>query len=239
MNKIDLTGKRFGKLVVLEEAKPYIQPNGRKRLQWLCQCDCGNQKIILGDNLRGKKTESCGCLKKQKGLERLVDLTGQKFGRLTVIKLHHKNESTNHYYWECQCDCGGNAIVYGGHLKDGHTKSCGCLISNGEEKIASLLKENNINFKKQYTFDDCRGINNGKLRFDFGILKDNGELDYLIEYDGWQHKIKTNSKWDRDSRFENRITHDEIKNKYCEDNNIRLIRINSSQYKNLSIEDLV
>lgn len=58
----DLTGQRFGRLVVIERAEDYISPKGAKRPRWLCQCDCGNKKIVIGDDLRSKKTLSCGCL---------------------------------------------------------------------------------------------------------------------------------------------------------------------------------
>lgn len=57
---IDITGHRFGRLVVLG-----IADRGKHRnrsVYWLCQCDCGNQKIISGASLRGNVTHSCGCL---------------------------------------------------------------------------------------------------------------------------------------------------------------------------------
>lgn len=49
------------------------------------------------------------------------DITGQKFGRLTAIKYLGKSK------WRCKCDCGSVTDTYAGHLKNGHTKSCGCL----------------------------------------------------------------------------------------------------------------
>lgn len=60
------------------------------------------------------------------------DLTGQKFGRLTVISRATKDELLNkkrynQVFWKCLCDCGNIKFVSGGHLRDGHTKSCGCL----------------------------------------------------------------------------------------------------------------
>lgn len=61
----DLTGKRFGRLTVLEQAEDYIKPNGEHEAMWLCQCDCGNQKIILGTSLRHGRTKSCGCFDKE------------------------------------------------------------------------------------------------------------------------------------------------------------------------------
>jgi len=65
----DLTGRRFGNLTVIERSDDYIQPNGRRRARWLCLCDCGNTKTIIGESLRGGKTLSCGCLQKKRAAE--------------------------------------------------------------------------------------------------------------------------------------------------------------------------
>lgn len=230
---IDLTGQKFGLLTVLERAE-----NAGKQTRWLCKCECGKEKIVYTTNLRRGLTTSCGCYRKEKlSKDKLQDLIGQKFGKLTVIKLHHYEEKSRQYYWECVCECGGRAIVYGGHLKDGHTKSCGCIKSLGEMKIAKILSENNIPFKREYGFENCRGLSNGILRFDFAIFDNNG-LSYLIEYDGIQHDINYNSAWDKNNGFEIRQKHDQIKDEYCKKNKIPLLRIKSSQYKDLTYEDL-
>lgn len=55
-----------------------------------------------------------------------IDLTGQSFERLTVIKLIEKE---NGIHWFCECECGGNTTTTGNKLKSGHTKSCGCIKS--------------------------------------------------------------------------------------------------------------
>ena len=57
MKKIDLTGQRFGRLVVIRE---YGRKNGH--VAWLCKCDCGNEVVINGAYLRNGKSQSCGCL---------------------------------------------------------------------------------------------------------------------------------------------------------------------------------
>lgn len=57
---------------------------------------------------------------------KFTDLTGQKFGRLTVVK-QMPNNASNKVVWLCKCDCGNNAIVIGSRLHTGKTKSCGCL----------------------------------------------------------------------------------------------------------------
>ena len=60
-NKLDLSGKRFGKLTAIEEAQPYIAPCGQKQTRWLCKCDCGNSIVATVSNLRGGHYVSCGC----------------------------------------------------------------------------------------------------------------------------------------------------------------------------------
>jgi len=55
---IDLTGQKFGRLVVLR----FISKNNRYHKYWLCRCDCNKKKIIREDSLRSGNTQSCGCL---------------------------------------------------------------------------------------------------------------------------------------------------------------------------------
>lgn len=56
---------------------------------------------------------------------KFVDLTGQRFGRLTVIKRVENNGKK--VMWLCRCDCGNETTVFSGYLRNGDTKSCGCL----------------------------------------------------------------------------------------------------------------
>lgn len=60
-NKIDLTGQRFGRLVVVEEAGA----NKGGRILWRCKCDCGKISVVVGYNLRSGNTKSCGCYNKE------------------------------------------------------------------------------------------------------------------------------------------------------------------------------
>ena len=58
------------------------------------------------------------------------DLTGQKFGRLTVIEFSHRERhgfERTYIHWRCICECGNETVVRAGNLKQGTTKSCGCL----------------------------------------------------------------------------------------------------------------
>lgn len=58
---------------------------------------------------------------------KFIDLTGKKFGRLMVLKLAGKSKP-GAYKWSCICDCGASAVILGSLLRDGCTKSCGCLL---------------------------------------------------------------------------------------------------------------
>lgn len=86
-----------------------------------------------------------------------IDLTGQKFGRLTVVsKAETKNNAA---VWNCVCDCGKSVFVFGYNLRKGHTRSCGCL---REEKLGNKCK--NIKGKRfGRLVANCRAENNGKV----------------------------------------------------------------------------
>jgi len=61
------------------------------------------------------------------GRGRLTDLTGKRFGRFTVIS-RAENSPGNAARWNCKCDCGNERTVYGQPLRDGKSKSCGCIV---------------------------------------------------------------------------------------------------------------
>lgn len=155
---IDLTGKRFGKLVVIERDPLSI---GQKRVRWICKCDCGNIKSILGCNLTKpfNGVKACGCEKLGPRKNR-EDLVGQKFNRLLVLEeVKNSNNYNNNRYWKCQCDCGKIIVVDVGKLKNGHTKSCGCY--NLEK--CKLPRENLVGKKfNKLTVLKSVGVINGR-----------------------------------------------------------------------------
>ena len=69
----DLTGQRFGRLVVIGRApnhvtitlRPYLEPIKTQYAKWRCRCDCGNEIEALGLNLRAGRTTSCGCYRRE------------------------------------------------------------------------------------------------------------------------------------------------------------------------------
>ena len=80
----DLTGRIFGRLIVLERAEDYVYQNGKMKTRWLCECSCTekNKVIVHGSALKSGATQSCGCIIKEKLLEMCkrynkYDLTGE------------------------------------------------------------------------------------------------------------------------------------------------------------------
>ena len=137
---IDLTGNIFGRLTVLERDYDYpIERNLKNSgAYWKCKCSCGNFKTVRGRDLRNNIIQSCGCLGKEIRLEknhnRVENLIGQTFGKLTVIDKVIK-EKNNQLRWLCLCSCGNIVTVAKRDLVTGHSKSCGCLKS---ERIQQL-----------------------------------------------------------------------------------------------------
>lgn len=206
----DFMGRRFGRLVVVDRAEN--DKFGHRR--WKCLCDCGNTKVVIADNLKRGLTQSCGCLHSEcTHIATFVDITNQKFGKLTAETYCTENGKT---YWKCKCDCGNYTIVAANNLKNGHTQSCGCISGSiGEENIAKLLRDNNIEFEREKVFKDLP-----QRRFDFYIPS----LNRIIEFDGKQH-YQTCS-WDASLEdFEKARGRDKEKNEYCFKNKIDIVRI--------------
>lgn len=229
-----MIGQKCGLLTVIDEA-----PNDKSgNAMWKCQCECGTIIIAKGSHLRSGNTTSCGCKRTKSLIEynhtRMKDLTNQKFGELIALYQNGTNNNKN-IIQHCKCSCGNECNVPSADLISGNTKSCGCKRnkSYGEKKIAEILSNNNIKFKKEYI------INNEELsfkgRFDFYLP----DYSCFIEYDGIQHFQIGKGKFDNSQKFELTKQHDEEKNNYCKNHNIFLIRIPYTHYENININDLL
>lgn len=233
---IDLTGQNFNYLTVIERDFEKGKLHKTGKAYWKCQCKCGNIVSIVGSDLRNGKTQSCGCMRTTKGSYNGFDLLGKKFGKLTVLeRLPNRYEKR---YWKCECECGNIVEVSSSDLKSGHTYGCGCSKSKGEQLIGTILKELNFSFESQKSFDTC--INpktNKKLFFDFYLP----DFNILIEYDGIQHTKaldKTNG-WNNIENLLSTQERDSIKNEWCKNNNIPLIRISYEDFNKLNSDYLL
>jgi len=163
----DIRGERFGRLVVIDR----VDKNDG-RVNWLCECDCGNKAVVRGDSLvKDNATRSCGCLNKEKarliGLSKVEDLTGRQFGRLKVLKrAPNRNNEPGQVMWECKCECGNIFIALAQALKNGSTQSCGCLraekirercfIDLTGKRYGRLTVVKIEGFYKAYTIYECK-----------------------------------------------------------------------------------
>ena len=193
----DLTGMKFGKLLVIKQLE---ERSEHGHVQWICKCDCGNYVTKLGVRLRSGKAKSCGCIKR-------VDLVGQKFGRLTVIKsIGSKNQQ---HIWLCKCECGKETISNTNRLKSGWKRSCGCI---QKEQLAKRNKEN-----------AKHGLNNHPLHGVWHNMKDRCYRELCSEYqryggrgitvcDEWLHDFQSFYDWAITHGYTKGLTIDRIDN---------------------------
>lgn len=219
---VDLKGKVFNRLTV----QYYVGHS-----MWHCKYSCGNEKNIRASSLKSGATQSCGCLQKQRSTKNLI---GKKFGKLTVIEDSGERYDKN-IIWLCKCDCGRLYKARSTHLLDGHILSCGCeKISRGEYEIQKILKQNNIPYEREKTFQTCRFPDTNALaRFDFYV-----DNKYLIEFDGAQHFKKVDF-FGGQKGFQKRIQKDFFKTQWCKKQGIPLIRISYTKIGDIVLQDLL
>lgn len=158
----DITGQKFNRLTVLF---PVVGTGGG--VFWACQCECGNYIITRGDGLRRGTTKSCGCWNTEvriqqcnkRNLNKANEIFNQHFEFITPLKLLDVNEQQERLV-QCKCSCGNIFTTRIGHLKSGHTKSCGCQKNN-------LITES----KKK----DLQSQRFGKLTAQRSVLLENGK----------------------------------------------------------------
>lgn len=213
-------GQKFGRLTILEE------DHSRRPTRAVCRCDCGNVVNIARADVVAGHTQSCGCLQRERAHNaNIKDFTGatSSAGVKLIQPLFQNDKGV--WMWECVCPlCGNSFAAMPAKIMSCHTTSCGCMIRSSRERmIESYLNEIHARFKKQVRFDDCRHIYT--LPFDFAIYNDFDDLICLIEYDGEQH-FRPVDLWGGKEGYEATKIRDAIKNEYCKNHSIKLIRVN-------------
>ena len=219
----DLTGQHFGKLKVIERTESHISPSGYKYIMWRCQCDCGNFINVRTTDLKNNHTQSCGCLHKEMlSKAKLIDLTGQVYGRLTVIKRvddYISPSGSRKVQWLCKCKCGKEVIVTGNNLRKGNSKSCGCYNRELLPKINSTHNASNTRLYHIWICmkDRCYNPKNKKY-------KDYGGRGIII-CDEWINDFEAFANWAYDngyienvSRGECTIDRIDVNGNYCQQN---------------------
>lgn len=182
----DLTGQKFGRLLVLKKA---VDGN-YSTVRWLCQCDCGNTVERTNNGLIGvgvqkaKNPLCCGCSK-------FDDITGQRFAKLVAIKRVENDKPGAD--WLFQCDCGKTTISKQARVKRGMTKSCGCLHFSNNGLSKTKLKNNWSGM-----INRCHSPNVRNYK-DYGgrgiYVCDEWRYDFLVFYDwaitnGWHPDLQ-------------------------------------------------
>lgn len=192
--KIDLIGKTFGKLKVIEETP--LRKN--KSVVWKCQCECGNIEEFSTKELRSDgiiQCSKCGSYRQPINNRRIKDYSGQKFNYLTLLEKTGKKTNDGRDIYKCLCECGN--ITYGSlkDIKSNHKVSCGCKrkkynigdIINNREIIGIIGKKEK--FRKGNFYYKCKCLFCGRKyeslantldnTFSCGCLKSKGEFNII------------------------------------------------------------
>lgn len=166
---------------------------------------------------------------------KFIDRTGQKFGRLTLLK-RVENNKFNQVQWRCKCDCGKEVIVKSYSLTTGQTKSCGCLKKEQDYINIIKIKHNMINTRLyniwKHMKNRCYNSNNKRHKFYF----DKG----ITVCDEWKNDFMNFYNWAIKNGYKDNLTIDRINNNgNYEPSNCRWATIteqNNNQSKNIKIK---
>ena len=218
-----LIGQKFNKWTITEIVYNREKPDA------ICECECGTKKPVNLRTVLTGASKDCGCgRKKMLRRTKTKNILGQRFGKLVAVELLEESTKTHRRQYRCKCDCGNEIITTSTYLLTGQTNSCGCLLSYYNSYIQKLLDKMEIEYIPEYpTY-----VDNVRYRFDFYLP----EYNLMIEYDGEQHykPMRYNSNEEKNiSDFYKRQERDNIKTKYCSDNNINLLRIPYYERQNI------
>lgn len=175
----------------------------RKIFEGVCGCPDCHREFLVNNKLLTKEQAQA----KLNELFPSLHIVGEYINTFTPVELYCDIH-------ECRFMCSINNYLY-----KGKSACCPCDSAfKGEKLIADFLVNNNYKFNSQKTYDDLRGVNNGKLSYDFYL----NDYNTCIEYNGEQHYRPVNI-FGGEKRFKKQLLHDNLKRQYCEINNINLI----------------
>lgn len=219
---IDLTGKNIGDWEVIEYAG---------KSMWRCKCKCGKENLVDGKSLRNGKSKSCGSCASKKRMEyqekfqaKYQDISGMKFGKLTVVKRGGINKRGRHV-WICSCECGGTKEAEAYDLISGKIKSCGCLAqkkNKAKKKTSNRRSRSYRNPSLPDTAHVLYGMQTRCYNKSNPSYKNYGGRGIKI-CDEWmdkEHGVENFIKWCSESGYKKGLTIERIDNDgdYCPEN---------------------
>ena len=234
-----------------EEVKKFIEEDSQSGCKLLSkeyktahqklniQCSCGKTYKTKWNHFKNSNQRQCpDCgteLRTQARRLPIEEVLGYINSKGCELLSPYENLSSK---IKIKCNCGQVYETSYGLFRDlGYDKCKHCreenkVISHGETKIRNWLVDKNIKFKEEVTFDDLKLSNS--LRFDFGILNSQNKIKLIIEYDGKQHfgiGNFTDNTEEMIMQYQSTIQNDSMKNEYCFNNGIPLLRIPYNKYK--------
>ena len=173
---IDITGQKFGRLVAIKAT----EGRSKKGVLWLCQCDCGNTKLVASTHLRCGSVRSCGCLKEELRGKNFKKHGGSRTRLYRIWKqIHTRCNNPNSINYK---DYGGRGINLCEEWKNDFSSFLDWSTSNG---YAENLTIDRIDNDGNYCPENCRWVTNKKQQ-------NNKRSTVFIEYDGQKHSL---SEW--------------------------------------------
>lgn len=236
-------GEKNNRLTICDRA-----PNTKsKKARVICLCDCGKYTVINHQDFKTGKVKSCGCLSTEQKIERC---------KQTAVNFNAPERNINPFYeylsptnmrkgtnnqivWKIRCrQCGRyffeapNELVSEKRTHGNNPCHCWQKHSIGIQKILKILQNNNILYELEKTFETCISPKGNQLMFDIYLP----QFNILVEYDGEQHfKIAFGQD---EKKLLLQQEYDKIKNEWCRNNNIKLVRI-PYYNKNITLDDIL
>lgn len=149
---VDISGRRFGRLEVVNRGEDYISPSNNKLAQWNCLCDCGNYTLVLGSNLKRGKTKSCGCYNTESLSNRVKHgLSEHPIYSVWYNMINRCHNPNNPHYFRY----GGKGVEVCEEWRFDITSFYNYCIENGWNENLTIDR---INTHGSYTPDNCRFI---------------------------------------------------------------------------------
>lgn len=191
---VELTGQKFGKLLVIEFDRVHTTPGGSKKRMWKCLCDCGNQTVVAEGNLKSGNSKSCGCTRLKKSIARLTKHGGTNT-RLYNIWCGMKYRCSNSSYADYKYYGGRGIKIYEPWVND-FALFRKWAMQNGYD---DTLTVDRIDVDGDYSPENCRWV-------DYTTQANNRTNNVFIEYSGETHTI---AEWSRITG----LTYDHIRDK--------------------------